>query len=218
MTGQPLQISFARAMRCSRACPRSARGWKNMSLFLPPHEPSRCQSQVSDTGPGSLDMSTIGPLLQMSRLGVQLRGTQLVRSANHEEPDWCIGSERGHDDRVRTAVGRAVAVARPIWSGAINFGLVTIPVELYSATEDHTISFRQFERGASDRIRYKRINERPRTGVAFPDIVKGADRGGGEYVIIEPDALDAIAPGRSRTIDINTFVDLDDIDPIPFQI
>ena len=41
-----------------------------------------------------------------------------------------------------TAVGRAVTVARPIWSGAINFGLVTIPVELYSATEDHTISFR----------------------------------------------------------------------------
>jgi len=97
-------------------------------------------------------------------------------------------------------------VARPIWSGAINFGLVTIPVELYSATEDHTISFRQFERGTSDRIRYKRINERTGKEVAFSDIVKGADLGGGEYVIIEPDELDAIAPGRSRTIDINTFV------------
>jgi DNA end-binding protein Ku len=108
-------------------------------------------------------------------------------------------------------------VARPIWSGAINFGLVTIPVELYSATEDHTISFRQFERGTSDRIRYKRINERTGKEVAFSDIVKGADLGGGEYVIIEPDELDAIAPGRSRTIDINTFVDLDDIDPIHFQ-
>jgi DNA end-binding protein Ku len=108
-------------------------------------------------------------------------------------------------------------VARPIWSGAINFGLVTIPVELYSATEDHTISFRQFERGTSDRIRYKRINERTGKEVAFSDIVKGADLGGGEYVIIEPDELDAIAPGRSRTIDINTFVELDDIDPIHFQ-
>jgi len=108
-------------------------------------------------------------------------------------------------------------VARPIWSGAINFGLVTIPVELYSATEDHTISFRQFERGTSDRIRYKRVNERTGKEVAFSDIVKGADLGGGEYVIIEPDELDAIAPGRSRTIDINSFVELDDIDPVHFQ-
>jgi DNA end-binding protein Ku len=108
-------------------------------------------------------------------------------------------------------------VARPIWSGAINFGLVTIPVELYSATEDHTISFRQFERGTSDRIRYKRINERTGKEVAFSDIVKGADVGGGEFVIIEPEELDQIAPGRSRTIDINTFVDLEDIDPIHFQ-
>jgi DNA end-binding protein Ku len=108
-------------------------------------------------------------------------------------------------------------MARPIWSGAINFGLVTIPVELYSATEDHTISFRQFERGTSDRIRYKRINERTGKEVAFSDIVKGADLGGGEYVIIEPEELEAIAPGRSRTIDINSFVELDDIDPIHFQ-
>lgn len=114
-------------------------------------------------------------------------------------------------------VGGAVTVARPIWSGAINFGLVTIPVELYSATEDHTISFRQFERGTSDRIRYKRINERTGEEVPFSDIVKGADVGGGEYVIIEPEELEAIAPGRSRTIDINTFVELDEIDPIHFQ-
>jgi DNA end-binding protein Ku len=108
-------------------------------------------------------------------------------------------------------------VARPIWSGAINFGLVTVPVELYSATEDHTISFRQFQRGTSDRIRYKRVNERTGDEVPFSDIVKGADVGGGDYVIIEPDELDAIAPGRSRTIDIDAFVDLNEIDPIHFQ-
>ncbi|GGS36952.1 non-homologous end joining protein Ku [Actinokineospora fastidiosa] len=108
-------------------------------------------------------------------------------------------------------------MARPVWAGAINFGLVTVPVELYSATEDHTISFRQFERGTSDRIRYKRVNERTGKEVAYSDIVKGADLGGGEYVILEPDELDAIAPGRSRTIDISAFVDLDEIDPIYFQ-
>lgn len=108
-------------------------------------------------------------------------------------------------------------MARPIWNGAINFGLVTVPVELYSATEDHTISFNQFERGTSDRIRYKRINERTGKEVAYSDIVKGADIGGGDYVIIEPDELEAIAPGRSRTIDINAFVELGEIDPIHYQ-
>ncbi|MDQ3404987.1 MAG: Ku protein [Actinomycetota bacterium] len=108
-------------------------------------------------------------------------------------------------------------MARPIWHGAINFGLVTVPVELYGATEDHTISFRQFERGTSDRIRYKRVNERTGKEVAFSDIVKGAEIGGGEYVIIEPEELDQIAPGRSRTIDIAAFVDIDEIDPIHYQ-
>ena len=108
-------------------------------------------------------------------------------------------------------------MARPIWNGAINFGLVTVPVELYSATEDHTISFRQFQRGTSDRIRYKRVNERTGDEVPYADIVKGADIGGGDYVIIEQDELDAIAPGRSRTIDIDAFVELDEIDPIHFQ-
>ncbi|MGX7828081.1 Ku protein [Actinokineospora sp. 24-640] len=108
-------------------------------------------------------------------------------------------------------------MARPVWQGAINFGLVTVPVELYGATEDHTISFRQFERGTADRIRYKRVNERTGKEVAFSDIVKGAEVGGDEYVILEPDELDAIAPGRSRTIDISAFVDLDQIDPIHYQ-
>ncbi|GAA3047482.1 Ku protein [Actinokineospora globicatena] len=108
-------------------------------------------------------------------------------------------------------------MARPIWHGAINFGLVTVPVDLYGATEDHTISFRQFERGTSDRIRYKRVNERTGAEVAFADIVKGAEVGGGEYVIIEPEELDEIAPGRSRTIDISSFVALEEIDPIHFQ-
>jgi DNA end-binding protein Ku len=107
--------------------------------------------------------------------------------------------------------------ARAIWSGAINFGLVTVPVELYSATEDHTVHFRQFERGTSDRIRYRRVNERTGKEIDFNDIVKGYDLGDGEYVLVEQDELDEIAPGRSRSIDIEAFVDLDDIDPIFFQ-
>jgi DNA end-binding protein Ku len=108
-------------------------------------------------------------------------------------------------------------MARPIWNGALNFGLVTVPVELYSATEDHSIHFRQFERGTSDRIRYRRVNERTGKEVDYNDIVKGYEIDKGDYVIVEPEELDQIAPGRSRTIDIQSFVDLDRIDPIFFQ-
>jgi DNA end-binding protein Ku len=108
-------------------------------------------------------------------------------------------------------------MARPIWSGALNFGLVTVPVELYSATEDHTIHFRQFERGTSDRIRYRRVNERTGKEVPYEDIVKGYELDSGDYVLVERDELEQIAPGRSRTIDIEAFVDLGEIDPIYFQ-
>jgi DNA end-binding protein Ku len=108
-------------------------------------------------------------------------------------------------------------MARAIWSGSINFGLVTVPVELYSATEDHTVHFRQFERGTADRIRYRRVNERTGKEVDFDDIVKGYDLGDGEYVLVEQDELDEIAPGRSRSIDIEAFVEVEDIDPTFFQ-
>jgi DNA end-binding protein Ku len=107
-------------------------------------------------------------------------------------------------------------VARAIWTGSISFGLVSIPVGLYSATEDHTIHFHQYERGTSDRIRYQRVNERTGREVDYSDIVNGREVDG-DLVVVEPDELDDIAPGRSRTIEIVTFVDLADIDPIFFQ-
>lgn len=108
-------------------------------------------------------------------------------------------------------------MARAIWTGSISFGLVSIPVGLFSATEDHTVHFHQFERGTSDRVRNQRVNERTGKEVEYSDIVKGADVGGGETVIVEPDELEAIAPGRSRNLEISDFVDLDEIDPIYFQ-
>ncbi|ALG11379.1 Ku protein [Kibdelosporangium phytohabitans] len=108
-------------------------------------------------------------------------------------------------------------MARAIWSGAISFGLVSIPVELYSATEDHTVHFNQFQRGTSDRIRYKRVNERTGKEVDYSDIVKGNEVDSGEFVLVEPDELADIAPGRSRAIEIDAFVELDEIDPIHYQ-
>jgi DNA end-binding protein Ku len=108
-------------------------------------------------------------------------------------------------------------MARAIWTGSISFGLVSIPVGLFSATADHTVHFNQFERDTADRIRYHRVNERTGKEVDYSDIVKGKDVGGGDYVLVEPDELADVAPGRSRTIDITTFVDLDEIDPIFYQ-
>ncbi|MEV6620891.1 Ku protein [Amycolatopsis sp. NPDC051106] len=104
-------------------------------------------------------------------------------------------------------------MARPVWSGALSLGLVTVPVELYPAVADHTIHFHQFERGTSDRIRNRKVNERTGDEVTQDEIVKGYDLGGGDHVLVEPDELDEIAPERSRRIDIEQFVELDEIDP-----
>src|SRR5689334_15898576 len=108
-------------------------------------------------------------------------------------------------------------MARSIWTGVISFGLVSVPVAIYSATQEHEVSFHQFEKGTNDRIRYHRVNERTGDEVDYDNIVKGADVGGGQYVMLDPEELDAIAPGRSRALEIQTFVDLDEIDPIYFQ-
>lgn len=108
-------------------------------------------------------------------------------------------------------------MARAIWSGVITFGLVAVPVGLYTATEDHTVHFHQLQRGTSDRIRNRRVNERTGEEVAARDIVKGYEIDQGQYVVVEPDELDEIAPGRSRTIDISDFVDLEAIEPVYFD-
>lgn len=108
-------------------------------------------------------------------------------------------------------------MARAIWSGVLSFGLVAVPVRLYSATEDHEPTFHQFEQGTSDRIRYQRINERTGKEVNYSDIVRGADLGGGRYVILDQKELDSVAPGQSRSMDVKKFVDLEEIDPIYFE-
>lgn len=105
-------------------------------------------------------------------------------------------------------------MARAIWTGSISFGLVNIPVGLYSAVSEKTIRFHQLERGTSDRIRYKRVNENTGKEVEYQDIVKGYDVGGGQYVILSPKELEAVEPTGSRTIEIEDFVDQVDIDPI----
>ena len=108
-------------------------------------------------------------------------------------------------------------MARSIWNGSLSFGLVSVPVELFTATEDKSIRFNQFQDGTSDRVRNKRVNERTGDEVEFGDIVKGYDLGGGEYVIVTPEELEALEPGRTRNVEITDFVDLDAIDPVYYQ-
>jgi len=106
---------------------------------------------------------------------------------------------------------------RAIWTGSLSFGLVNVPVGLFSATDDKAIHFNQFQAGTPDRIRQKRVNERTGEEVEYAEVVKGYDLGGGEYVIVTPEELESVEPGRSRTIEITDFVDLDAIDPIYYK-
>jgi DNA end-binding protein Ku len=108
-------------------------------------------------------------------------------------------------------------MAKAVWTGSLSFGLVNVPVGLYSATEDQSIHFNQFRAGTSERIRNKRVGEQTGDEVAYADIVKGYDLGGGEYVILTPEELTSLAPGPSHTIEVTDFVELSEIDPIYFD-
>jgi DNA end-binding protein Ku len=108
-------------------------------------------------------------------------------------------------------------MARAIWTGSLAFGLVNVPVGLFSATEDRTVHFNQFQAGTTDRIRYKRVNERTGREVELADIVRGHEVGDGDYVLVSDEELEAVEPGRSRTIEIDDFVDLAEIDPVYYN-
>ena len=114
-------------------------------------------------------------------------------------------------------LGNDRGMPRTVWKGALNFGLVNVPVGLYSATQDKTIHFNQFEEGTSDRIRYKKVNERTGDEVPAGKIVKGFDLGGGEYVLLSDDELASAEAEKSKLIEITDFVDLDQIDPVFYR-
>src|SRR5829696_10203852 len=103
---------------------------------------------------------------------------------------------------------------RSMWTGAISFGLVTVPVKLYSAVSRKTVRFHQLNGKTGVRIQQRRVD--PSTGdeVAYEDIVKGYELAPDRYVVIEGDELEALDPKKTRTIDIEEFVELSDVDPI----
>ena len=106
---------------------------------------------------------------------------------------------------------------RAIWTGSISFGLVNVPVKVYSAISEQDLHFNQFQEGTNDRIRYKRVNERTGREVDYEDIVKGYELSKGHYVMLTSDELEEYKPNTTRTIDIEDFVELDEIDPIYFE-
>jgi len=103
---------------------------------------------------------------------------------------------------------------RAIWSGAISFGLVNIPVKLYSAVSKKTVRFHQIDAESGQRIRQQRVNPENGEEIPYEQIVKGYEISPDKYVTITPEELEALEPQKTRTIDIEEFVDLEQIDPI----
>ena len=104
-----------------------------------------------------------------------------------------------------------------IWTGSVSFGLVTVPVRVVSATRSQDVRFHQLEEGTTSRIRYRRVSEQTGEEVPNDRIVKGYELESGNYVVIDSDELAALAPKASRQIEIEDFVDLDEIDPVYFE-
>ena len=108
-------------------------------------------------------------------------------------------------------------MARSLWTGFVSFGLVSVPVGMYRATEDQTVHFNQLNKNTGHRIRYKKVDEVSGEEVPATEIVNGHDMGDGEYVIVTKDELKEAAPGKSELMEISDFVDLAAIDPIYFR-
>ena len=104
-------------------------------------------------------------------------------------------------------------MARATWSGYLSFGLVSIPVGLFTAATDQTVHFNQLHKGTSNRVRYKKVDEATGEELATEDIVNGFPVGGGEHIVVTKEEMKEAAPGKFDLVEITDFVDLDDIDP-----
>jgi len=108
-------------------------------------------------------------------------------------------------------------VPSSIWTGAISFGLVQVPVRIVTATKNRDVSFNQLEQSTGSRIRYKKVSDQTGEEVPADEIVKGYEISKGRYVVVEADEIAALQPKAAHTIEIEEFIDLDEIDPIYFE-
>src|SRR6266516_7507550 len=124
-------------------------------------------------------------------------------------------------DRSKLTVSRArlwrYLMPRAMWKGAISFGLVTIPVAVYPATEEKTLRFNQLHDDDLGRVRYKRVCEKDGEELSFEHIVKGYEYEKDHYVVLTDEDFDAVPLESSRAIDIVQFVHLDEIDPVMYK-
>jgi DNA end-binding protein Ku len=117
-------------------------------------------------------------------------------------------------EHVQSATDEEFHLPRSIWTGAISFGLVNVPVKLYSAVSKKTVRFHQLHEKDGVRIQQKRVCPADGEELSYDQIVKGYEITPDQYVVITPEELEALEPRKTKTIDIEDFVDLEDIDPI----
>lgn len=108
-------------------------------------------------------------------------------------------------------------MARSIWSGSISFGLVNVPVKLFTAVRKKDVHFNQLHAKDGARISQKRVCSADGEEVPWDEIAKGYEIAPGQYVMIDPSELDALDPEATHTVDIEDFVALDEIDPLFFD-
>src|SRR5215469_4572087 len=106
---------------------------------------------------------------------------------------------------------------KSIWKGAISFGLVNIPIRLYSATERESVSFNMLHKTDLSRIHFKRVSDSTGKEVPYDEIVKGYEVEDGQYVVLTDEELKEAAPEKSSTIDIQEFVDENEISSLYFE-
>ncbi|MDZ4125294.1 MAG: Ku protein [Hydrogenophaga sp.] len=107
--------------------------------------------------------------------------------------------------------GKAPTSTRSLWKGAINFGLVHVPIALYSATDESDLNFKMIDKRTMDPVGYKRINKKSGEEVTATDIVKGVEWEDGRFVLLSPEEIAAAYPKTTQTIEIESFIPIDEI-------
>jgi DNA end-binding protein Ku len=108
-------------------------------------------------------------------------------------------------------------MARPVWSGVISFGLVSVPVKAYPAVRDHDVHFHQIDKGSGSRIRNRKVSAKTGKEVDNADIEMGFETSKGRYITFSKPELDDLRPTSTRAVEVSDFVSLDDIDPIYYE-
>ncbi len=106
---------------------------------------------------------------------------------------------------------------RPVWSGTISFGLIAIPIKLFHAVSRKSVSFNQLDERTMSRIRYRKVSDETGEEVPEDHIVKGYEVSKGRYITVDPDELEPFIPSATKTVDLEEFVELTEIDPVYFE-